>query len=80
MPMEWLPNRREIGPLARIGRPRRVETAARPGLPEGERLVPVALGGIPMRLPLERPWRLPTPPRPLPDGVDQAVEWIERSL
>ena len=53
MPMEWLANRRSIAPLARIGRDRRAEIDAALGLRGGERLVPVALGGIPMRLPLE---------------------------
>ena len=54
MPMEWLPNRRSIAPLARLGRDRRMEIDAGLGLRPGERLVPIALGGIPMRLPLER--------------------------
>ena len=69
MPMEWLPNRLEIGPLARVGRDRRAEIDARLGLRSGERLVPIALGGIPMRLPLER-W-------PVVDGIHYVVppEW-----
>lgn len=73
MPMEWLANRHPIAPLARLGRDRRAEINARLGLSPGERLVPIALGGIPMRLPLER-W-------PMEAGVHYLVppEWaIER--
>lgn len=47
MPMERLPNRRPIGPLARIGRARRGDVAAAADIPEQERLVLVSLGGIP---------------------------------
>ncbi|GAB6043200.1 glycosyltransferase family protein [Endothiovibrio diazotrophicus] len=54
MPMAWLPNRRAIAPLARLGRNRRAEIDVKLGLGGGERLVPVALGGIPTRLPVER--------------------------
>lgn len=47
MPMERLPNRRPIGPLARIGRARRGEVAAAAHIPEQEKIVLVSLGGIP---------------------------------
>jgi hypothetical protein len=53
MPMDWLHNGRDIGPVAAPGRNRRHEIDAILGS-RGERLVLVGLGGIPMRLPLER--------------------------
>lgn len=59
MPMATLRNTRPIGPVARLGRNRRDEIAAALKLGEGERLVVVALGGIPMRLPMEAWPRLP---------------------
>lgn len=46
MPMTWLANRRNIGPLARIGTPRRRELAAILGATAGQKLVLVAFGGI----------------------------------
>jgi hypothetical protein len=59
MPMEGLPNRRLIGSIARRGRRQRAEIDRALGLGPGHRLVLVALGGIPSRLPLERWPRLP---------------------
>lgn len=59
MPMTALRNTRRIGPVARLGRHRRDEINAALGLMERERLVVVALGGIPMRLPMEAWPRLP---------------------
>jgi len=46
MPMTWLPSRRTIGPLARLGRPRRAELAAALGATAEQCLVLVAFGGI----------------------------------
>lgn len=54
LPMGELANAVEIGPIARTGIRRRAEIAARLRLAEGERLVLIALGGIPTRLPVER--------------------------
>ncbi len=55
MPMSDLPNRRQIGPVARRGRCQReaLQRLAAPG--EAERLVLVSFGGIPLR----RSFRLP---------------------
>ena len=46
MPMTWLPQRRTIGPLARIGAPRRAELCATLGADTEQILVLVAFGGI----------------------------------
>lgn len=46
MPMTWLPNRRNIGTLARIGAPRRTELSAVLGATAEQKLVLVAFGGI----------------------------------
>lgn len=54
MPMEDLGNTRTLGPVATLRRPRREELRRRLGLPAETRLVMAALGGIPMRLPVER--------------------------
>lgn len=59
MPMDDLPNTRTLGPVATLRRPRRGELRRRLGLGEDARLVLVALGGIPMRLPVERWPELP---------------------
>lgn len=59
MPMPSLHNTRAIGPLARLGRPRREDLAARIGASPRERYVLVSLGGIPMRLDVRRWPRLP---------------------
>ncbi|HSD60272.1 MAG TPA: hypothetical protein VLC55_05400 [Burkholderiales bacterium] len=53
MPMEDLGNAVAVGPVATLRRPRRAELRRRLGLDEEARLVMVALGGIPMRLPIE---------------------------
>lgn len=52
LPMPELENYRAIGPIARLGRQRREELLARCDLPQGARLVLVALGGIATGLPL----------------------------
>lgn len=57
MPMPDLRNTRPIGPIADLGRVRRAEIDDRLGLTGNETLVLVSLGGIAMRLPMER-WPL----------------------
>lgn len=59
MPMTDLPNGREIGPIAHLGRNRRAEIDARIGLARGDKLVLVAMGGLAFRLPLESWPRIP---------------------
>lgn len=59
MPMEDLPNRMPIGPLARSGVNRRAELERRLGLSQGTRLVLVALGGIELRLDMDSWPRIP---------------------
>lgn len=54
MPMPALHNRRDIGPVAMLGRARREEINARCGVAAEDRLVLVAMGGIVFRPPLER--------------------------
>jgi hypothetical protein len=54
MPMESLANTTTVGPVATLCRPRREELRRRLRLAEDSRLVLVALGGVPMRLPVER--------------------------
>jgi hypothetical protein len=46
MPMVWLPNGRDIGPVTTLGTDRRAEIRALLGVPPGDRLVLVTLGGI----------------------------------
>lgn len=56
MPMPALDNQYSVGPLATLGRERRAELREKVGADETAhpvRLVLVALGGIPMRLPIE---------------------------
>lgn len=57
MPMAELRNTRHIGPIADLGRARRAEIDDRLGLTGNETLILVSLGGIAMRLPMER-WPL----------------------
>jgi hypothetical protein len=57
--MEDLDNTRTLGPVATLRRPRRDELRRKLGLEPDTRLVLVALGGIPMRLPVERWPELP---------------------
>lgn len=59
MPMETLPRALPVGTVARRGTGRRAEIDARLGLEPGDKLVLLALGGIPSRLPLEDWPRLP---------------------
>lgn len=59
MAMADLPNGREIGPIARLGRNRRAELDARLGLEAGDKLVLIAMGGVAFRLPLESWPRIP---------------------
>ncbi len=54
MPMHFLPNRVAAGPLARQGRNRRGELAARLGVPTHHALVLIAPGGVETRFPVER--------------------------
>jgi len=54
MPMENLPNRQTIGPVARLGVNRRPEIDEKLGLPRNTRLVLIAPGGVDLRLPVER--------------------------
>ncbi|MDG4596172.1 MAG: hypothetical protein P9F75_10880 [Candidatus Contendobacter sp.] len=53
MPMPELPNVRSIGPIAALGRDRRMEINRRLGLGGNETLVLMGLGGVAMRPPLE---------------------------
>lgn len=50
MPMAWLPNARDIGPITTLGCNRRAEVCATLGIPPGDRLVLITLGGIPMEI------------------------------
>ena len=59
MAMADLPNAREIGPIALLGRNRRAEIDATLGLEAGCKLVLIAMGGLAFRLPLEGWPRLP---------------------
>jgi hypothetical protein len=59
MAMADLPNAREIGPIARLGRNRRTEIDAKLGLKAGDKLALIAMGGVAFRLPLESWPRLP---------------------
>lgn len=54
MPMENLPRRKSIGPVAQMGMNRRDEMAQRLGIHAKERFVLVGLGGIATRLSVER--------------------------
>lgn len=54
MPMEWLSNRKPIGPLATPRNSRRDELTRRLGAASSARLVLVNLGGIPMRFDFAR--------------------------
>jgi len=54
MPLPDLTNARSIGPVATLGRNRRDELCERLRLPSDATLVLIALGGIGLRLPLER--------------------------
>jgi hypothetical protein len=53
MPMPWLDRQETIGPLAARGADRRAELRAKLGAGGTARLVVIALGGIPSRLPVE---------------------------
>lgn len=64
MAMPELGNVRPVGPLARLGRSRRAQLCARLGVAETARLVMIAPGGIPLRLPLDA-W-----------PVDRSIAWI----
>ena len=59
MPMASLPRRLSVGPVARVGMERQGELKQRLGLSPRTRLVMITLGGVAMRLPLERWPRLP---------------------
>lgn len=51
MPMSWLDNRQQVGPIARRGNHRREELLRRLDLSDGNRLVLVAPGGVATQLP-----------------------------
>ncbi len=53
MAMAGIENARTVGPVARLGCDRRDEIHRRMGVPAGERLVLVAMGGVDLRLPVE---------------------------
>lgn len=59
MPMDGFVNRHPIGPIAKLGHPRRPEIHRRLGLAPTEKLVLLSLGGIATRLPMERWPQLP---------------------
>jgi UDP:flavonoid glycosyltransferase YjiC (YdhE family) len=59
MAMPELPNVVDVGPLATLGRERRERLRRALGVDSGERVVLVALGGVPTRLPLAAWPRLP---------------------
>lgn len=54
MPVDWIAERFACGPVAQSGRRRRGELCTRLAVAEAQKLVLVALGGIPARLPVER--------------------------
>lgn len=54
MPMPWLHNRRQVGPIARRGTDRRALLNERLGLSGSDSLVLVAPGGVDTRFPVER--------------------------
>ena len=53
MPMSWLPQRRLVGPVTRIGQSEREKLMALLGTTPRQRLVLVSLGGIASRVPIE---------------------------
>lgn len=59
MPMEGLNNVRDVGPIARIGQARRTEIKATLPQRAEEKWVIVVMGGMDLRLPVERWPRLP---------------------
>jgi len=59
MPMPDLADRRQIGPVARLGRDRRDEVIRRIGARPGDRLVAISLGGYDMAFPVDRWPRCP---------------------
>ncbi|MBZ4192813.1 MAG: hypothetical protein LAE24_00690 [Candidatus Contendobacter sp.] len=77
MPMPELGNARSIGPIAALGRNRRLEINRRLGLRGDETLILMGLGGVAMRPPLEIWPTLPgmrwlTPPAWNPSRADMA--------
>ncbi len=54
MPMQDLANVCSVDPIARIGQNRRTQINARLGLNASDKLILVSMGGIAMRLPIER--------------------------
>lgn len=59
LPMTWHPQRYPVGPVARLGAPRREPLRCALGAGEATRVVMVSLGGMAMRLPMERWPQLP---------------------
>lgn len=68
MPMPWLANRQEVGPIARLGCDVREELRARLGVMPWERLVLLAPGGVPTDFPVTQ-WRR-----------DSGVRWIHAAV
>lgn len=54
LPMPWLPQRRLVGPVTRLGRARRDELVSRLNVQAHDRIVLVSLGGIASRVPVEQ--------------------------
>ncbi|MGH8573220.1 MAG: hypothetical protein ACREX8_11695 [Gammaproteobacteria bacterium] len=69
MPMPGLSNCRAVGPIARIGRRRKGEIAARLGIDPGDKLVLLFLGGIPTPVGYTE-WRIPRGVVLLVSGTD----------
>jgi hypothetical protein len=84
MPMPDLADQRSVAPIASLGRERRGELRNSIGAAETARIVLVALGGIPMRLPIEdwprlphTHWLVPADCRPARDDCHaiEALDW-----
>ncbi len=69
MPMPGLANCRAVGPIARLGRRRKAEIAARLGIDPGGKLVLLCLGGIPTPLRCTE-WKIPRGMALLVSGTD----------
>jgi hypothetical protein len=70
MPMRDLPVRRTVGPIAQVGANRKDQLRRALGATARERLVVIALGGLPLPLPIEHWPRLPDV-RWIVSGVDR---------
>lgn len=54
MPMDWLPNRRGVGPIARVGEARGAEVRQRLGVRPDTRVALLSLGGVPFEVDVSR--------------------------